>query len=752
MKTKNLLKKAFLLLALIGGASSAWATEVTVTLSGATTKASDRKVENAVVPTIASSSATITTSSCGSSCATTGYWLNTNDGKYCTYGGTNYYLCHATQNNSKVAWKGAGITNQYGTFTVPSGYTFKITKISHALASQSATFTASIIVKDGASNAKYTSESITVPSVSDKAEASATIINLAAGDQVTLAAGTYTLNVNISSTNTGTGKYCGIAQVVLTGDLATAGIDTASPEITTDLDDESAYSAYLGVERALSIEANHVTGYQWYTCTNAAGEGASAIDGATNYVYAFTPSVVGTYYYKCVVTNDNATGAKTATSKVATVNVEAQTPVFSLTNTGILVGGTSQIIVGSNAGLDGLTMTGLTYDDAVISIDATGAITALAKGTSTITFTTAASGNYAAGSANLSITVTGKVVASSTPNSWTDATSRTWSVSKIAFGGQGEEGDNGLYFKTGTSNSIDYSSGTYFSLKTGNIMYLEVPSATSTGLVKVVSTQTNDRYLVVTNSEGDQQLKMSTSGNTVRFDENSIEEIDGKYYVKIAHGDGECKIAISNFATVTLDIPVTISAYGKSTFSSTSPVDCANLPSGLKAYKATACDGSTVTMEEVTTAVAGMTGSNKTGLVLVGTPNTTYKIPAAANGTEPSGNLLFGWDSEWGNIKAANSGTNFVLSVQSGNVVWAPVKSTDAPITTGQAALWADVEISSLEARGIRMVFPGGEITGVANVEAAAETVQKDGKFFKDGKLFIFKNGKKYNASGAQVK
>ena len=750
MKTKNLLKTAFLLLALMGGATSAWGVETTITLSGATTKGSTSDVMG---PSgIASSSATITTGATGSSCATTGYHLTTKDGKTCTLGGTTYYLMHTYDgNNSKASWYNAGLTNQYGTFTVPAGYTFKITKVTHAMACQSATFSASIIVKDAASNAKYTSSSINVPSVADKGAASTTDIVLAAGDQVTLNAGTYTLNVNISSTNTGTGKYAGIAQVVLTGDLATAGIDTASPEITTDLDDESAYSAYLGVEKTLSIEADHVTGYQWYTCTNAAGDGASEIDGATNYVYAFTPSVAGTYYYKCVATNTNATGEQTATSKVATVNVQAQTPVFSLTNTSIIVGRTSQIIVGSKAGLDGLTLTDLAYDDEIISISASGAITALAIGTTTITFTTAASGNYAAGSANLSITVTGKVVASSTPNSWTDATSRTWSVTKIAFGGQGEEGDNGLYFKTGTSNSIDYSSGDFFSLKSGNIMYLEVPSSTSTGLVKVVSTQSNNRYLVVTNSEGDQQLKMSTGGNTVRFDENSIEEIGGKYYVKLSHGDGECKIAVSNFATVTLDIPVTISAYGKSTFSSTSPVDCAHLPSGLKAYKATACDGSTVTMEEVTTAVAGMTGSNKTGLVLVGTPNTTYKIPAATSGTEPSGNLLFGWDSEWGNIKAANSGTNFVLSVQSGNVVWAPVKSTDAPITTGQAALWADVEISSLEARGIRMVFPGDVITGVANVEVS-EAAQKEGKFIENGKLVIYKNGKKFNAAGQIVK
>ena len=740
MKTKNLLKKAFLLLALMGGANSAWASNVTIGLTNTLTTTS----KETTTETLTGSGSDLTLSkvyATGTSSATSAY---TKGDKTMQYGSsTSYYSTHCYKwGVNKTAYDGDYVGYEV---TVASGKSFSISKIDAEIAG-SADFTYKIVVENSFGTALYSTSNKTINRASD---VTLTVDNIT-DENIQDLTGTFYVKMYMYFNSTG--KYFCPVKIQVTGDLATAGIDTASPEITKDLDDESAYTAYLGVEKTLSIEADHVTGYQWYTCTNAAGEGASAIEGATNYVYAFTPSVVGTYYYKCVATNTNATGEQNTTSKVATVNVEAQTPVFSLTNSSIIVGGTSQIIVGSKAGLDGLTMADLTYDDEVISISESGAITALAKGTTTITFTTAAEGNYAAGSANLSITVTGKVAASSTPNSWTDATSRTWSVSKIAFGGQGEEGDNGLYFKTGTSNSIDYSSGTYFSLKTGNIMYLEVPSATSTGLVKVVSTQTNDRYLVVTNSEGDQQLKMSTSGNTVRFDENSIEEIEGKYYVKLSHGNGECKIAVSNFATVTLDIPVTISAYGKSTFSSTSPVDCANLPSGLKAYKATACDGSTVTMEEVTTAVAGMTGSNKTGLVLVGTPNTTYKIPAAANGTEPSGNLLFGWDSEWGNIKAANSGTNFVLSVQSGNVVWAPVKSTDAPITTGQAALWADVEISSLEARGIRMVFPGGEITGVANVEAAAETVQKDGKFVENGKLVIYKNGKKFNAAGAQVK
>jgi len=85
---------------------------------------------------------------------------------------------------------------------------------------------------------------------------------------------------------------------------------------------------------------------------------------------------------------------------------------FSLSANEIGLDETAQIKVNAKAGLDGLTMNNLTYDNTVISIDETGKITPVAVGTSAITFTTAAVENkYNAGSANLSITVTAPVVA-----------------------------------------------------------------------------------------------------------------------------------------------------------------------------------------------------------------------------------------------------------------------------------------------------------------------------------------------------
>ncbi len=80
--------------------------------------------------------------------------------------------------------------------------------------------------------------------------------------------------------------------------------------------------------------------------------------------------------------------------------IVATDPVFSLSKTSINTLMTSQIKVGEKAGLDGLTLSGLTYDSNVISIDETGKITPVAAGTSTITFSTAATEKYKASSNN----------------------------------------------------------------------------------------------------------------------------------------------------------------------------------------------------------------------------------------------------------------------------------------------------------------------------------------------------------------
>ncbi len=104
-----------------------------------------------------------------------------------------------------------------------------------------------------------------------------------------------------------------------TTNVTVAGDDTFTPEFTTNL--SATTTATEGVAKTLTVAANHVDGYQWYSNTTASNTGGQAISGATSASYTFTPSATGTLYYYCVATNSKATGTKSVASNVCTVTV-----------------------------------------------------------------------------------------------------------------------------------------------------------------------------------------------------------------------------------------------------------------------------------------------------------------------------------------------------------------------------------------------------------------------------------------------
>lgn len=179
-------------------------------------------------------------------------------------------------------------------------------------------------------------------------------------------------------------------------------------------------------------------------------------------------------------------------------------------------------------------------------------------------------------------------------------------------------------------------------------------------------------------------------------------------------------------------ISATIPSSGIGTIASAYAIDCANLPSGVKAYKVSNVSANAATLEEVTTAVAP-----GTGLILRGTAG-TYDIPVVAEGTDISGT---------NELKAAVTATdieaNTAYILQGGQFHLVNAAST---VPAGKAYLPV-ANVSG--ARTISLSF--GEITGVSEVAAEAKAVA-DGKFIKNGQLVIEKNGKVFNANGAQIK
>jgi len=321
MKTKLLT----LLTLLLFVCSGAWAADATITLGGRTAK--DSKT-TALVPTISTSNAIITTGTVASTCATDGYIVSTTDGKTIIFNETTYYLSQPYQSGSKKYWKDAG-ANFYGTFTIPNGYIYTVKSISHALAAQgSSNFKATISIKEN-STAKYTSNEISVTKYSDGATATATSIEISETNWITLSAGTYTINVTPTCTDSSTGKYFGIAQVVVSGSLA-----SSTPTLTgawmlsdTDVTGETANVVQGSASPTLptfTVGASSGTP----TAADNYNVAYSLKEGSTEGVFTFTDDVPTTI---STTTAGSATVVATLTTKDATAFLEPETNTFEYT-------------------------------------------------------------------------------------------------------------------------------------------------------------------------------------------------------------------------------------------------------------------------------------------------------------------------------------------------------------------------------------------------------------------------------------
>ena len=183
----------------------------------------------------------------------------------------------------------------------------------------------------------------------------------------------------------------------------------------------------------------------------------------------------------------------------------------------------------------------------------------------------------------------------------------------------------------------------------------------------------------------------------------------------------------------------TISAdgLGYATFSCTYPLDFTTVTEAT-AYIATAQNGDNITMKPITGKVAA-----NTGLVLKSANGgaASFNIPIADSGsyydtgTNPV-NYLFDIDSDYNLNAPTSGGTNYVLSVQSNNVVWAPIGETAAPVTAGHAALW----IPGTNSRSLRMVFGDNSVTGIGD----AMRLDDKGQMVNDKVVF--------NLNGQRVK
>lgn len=141
------------------------------------------------------------------------------------------------------------------------------------------------------------------------------------------------------------------------------------------------------------------------------------------------------------------------------------------------------------------------------------------------------------------------------------------------------------------------------------------------------------------------------------------------------------------------------------TFSSAYAVDCANLPSGVKAYKVSTVAGGKATAEEVTEAVKA-----ETGLILVATAAGNYNIPVAASGSDISATNL---------LKAAVTEKTVAANEAYGLSEGKFYLLEAGTIPAGKAYLQASDITAAPE---LSIVF-GGEATGIDTVKGEGFTV-----------------------------
>ena len=143
----------------------------------------------------------------------------------------------------------------------------------------------------------------------------------------------------------------------------------------------------------------------------------------------------------------------------------------------------------------------------------------------------------------------------------------------------------------------------------------------------------------------------------------------------------------------------------------------ANRPAGLKAYKVSAANATSVTLTEVTEAVA-----KNTGLILTGTVSTDYNIPVVASGTDISAS----------NLLVATDGTSTVSDAAVlSNGEFHPL--TSGVIAAGKAYLpYANIEGGNPftgGAHALDIVFDNGDVTGIEQV-ANSQDSWLNGQFY----------------------
>ena len=226
--------------------------------------------------------------------------------------------------------------------------------------------------------------------------------------------------------------------------------------------------------------------------------------------------------------------------------------------------------------------------------------------------------------------------------------------------------------------------------------------------------------------------------------------VSGDTYVfKVTSTMGKFRFSLGRYASVKsitvqrASVSVTVTNAGYATYVPSCDLDFSE--TSIKAYKVKVNTKGVATMTKVDNVPAG------TPVLLYKDGGATEDIPVMTGAAAVSDNDLVA-----GNATTATDGvattdgdyTNMILNNVGGNVGF--YFANGQTVAVGRAYLHIAKDMAPATTARMAMFFTGG-ITGVENVEAAAEAKAKEGKFIENGKLVIVKNGQKFNAAGAKL-
>ena len=690
MKTKNFLKMAFLLLALVGGVNSVWAS----TVSDLNTISSNKTIyfDNYLTASVGA--------------------------------GTLF------ANSSLLSVDGNTYKSDKGSDTAGHLYCCRVKSASQDKLAFKVNGACTLVLY----GERVTDRAPVLNTASDNAEATKITGTATAGKS-----GKTWGTVEYSITAAGTYYIIGSGDHYLSA-LEFTFPAADAPTITT----QPASAAYgVGATPAdLTVVASASAGvlsYQWYKNTDQdkTAKEADKIAGATSATLdkanISTASENTTYYY-VVVTDDNGS----TTSDLATITVVEQepyaTPTITEKNGTVQITSSDDITVSQiKYSLDGgsswntysipfnlATATTVkakvvqgedpSYTDSEVASTACNAIPAKIDGSFSITLYNDDS-NW---------TKTASQDGSDKIDTWTGKADTYLDGYIIALDNEGKTGTNIKELSTG--NAINSKSTIKNS--NGRRIKFTIPTGVKVNRITIYSYTNGDsnyKYASTWSFDGETPDMIGLSLRDIDANNGKSESsasnpdirvfyfdtpLEGSFYLNNS-GYQQCFYMVLDY---TQTVSGTITPAGWSTFASSYPLDLSTI-SGGTAYYASAASGSTVTLS--TTDATVPAGE---GIMVKGTAGETFTINVAASGTEIDGNLLKG-QTTTGNVAASTSGTyHYVFGYKTSDAKEYGFYNltADTSVPAGKAYLETKTELTGAR---IAMIFDDEEATGINNVK-----------------------------------